>query len=90
MSIKIDISTSLQHLTDDVDVVEVNGSTVGECLEDLIKQFPKMKQHLFDENGKLDMFGNIYINGERNYPEGLATKVNDGDELYISNIVAGG
>ena len=90
MSIKVDIPSSLQHLTNDVEVAEVNGSTVGECLEDLVKQFPDMKQYLFDKNGKLDMFGDIYVNGEKFYPEGLAKPVKDGDELFISNIVAGG
>ncbi len=40
MSIKIDISYPLQHLANDTEVAEVNGSTVGECLEHLVKQFP--------------------------------------------------
>lgn len=90
MSIKVDIPYFFQYLADGVEVAEVNGSTVGECLEDLIKQFPNIKQLLFTKSGKLDMFRDIYVNGESIYPEGLAKPVKDGDELYIAILVAGG
>ncbi len=90
MSVKIDIPYFLQSLTNDTEVAEVNGSTVGECLEHLVKQFPSIKQLLFDKNGKLDMFGDIYVNGGSIYPEGLEKPVKDGDELYIAILVGGG
>ena len=90
MSIKVDIPSSLQCFASDIVVAEVDGSTVGECLEHLIKQFPDIKQALLDKSGKLDMFGDIYLNGESIYPEGLAKPVKDGDELYLAIFVAGG
>ena len=90
MSIKIDIPYFLQYLTNDTEAAEVNGSTVGECLEHLVKQFPSIKQLLFDKNGKLEMFGDIYVNGGSIYPEGLEKPVKDGDELYIAILVGGG
>jgi len=90
MSIKVDIPYSLQYLANDAEAAEVDGSTVGECLEHLIKQFPNIKQALFDKSGKLDMFGDIYVNGESIYPAGLAKPVKDGDELYIATLVGGG
>ncbi len=90
MSIKVDIPYFLQYLANGLEVAEVNGSTVGGCLEHLIKQFPGIKQLLFDKSGKLDMFGDIYVNGESIYPEGLAKPVKDGDELYIVILVGGG
>jgi len=90
VSIKVDIPYFFQYLVNGVEVAEVNGSTVGECLEDLIKQFPNIKQLLFTKSGKLDMFRDIYVNGESIYPEGLAKPVQDGDELYIAILVAGG
>ena len=90
MSIKVNIPYFFQYLADGVEVAEANGSTVGECLEDLIKQFPNIKQLLFTKSGKLDMFRDIYVNGESIYPEGLAKPVKDGDELYIAILVAGG
>ena len=40
VSVEIYIPQFLQHLANGVEVVEVNGRTVGECLNDLAKQFP--------------------------------------------------
>lgn len=90
MSIKIDIPSYWLPLTNNRAVVEVSGSTVGECLNQMIKQFPDVAQRLFDKNGQL--FGDlgIYVNGADAYPEELAKPVKDGDELHIPYIIAGG
>ena len=90
MSIKVRMPYFLQRVSNGLEVAEVAGSTVGECLKDLVEQFPDIKQSIFDENGELDMFGDIYVNGESTYPEGLAKTVKDGDELYIAILVGGG
>lgn len=97
-SIKVKIPLSYeQSFSDDTDfvqltqnVVEVNGSTVGECLHHVVKQFPSMKNQLFTKTGNL--FDNILIsvNGESAYPEQLAKPVKDGDELKIAFMISGG
>ena len=43
----------LQELGSGVETYEVNGHTVGECLESLERQFPKLKDYLFDRQGRL-------------------------------------
>ena len=88
--IKISIPAYMRSFTNNMEVVEVNGSTVGECLNHLVKQFPGMKKQLFSKNGNL--FENIIIsvNGESAYPEQLAKPVKEGDELNILLIVGGG
>jgi len=90
MSIKINIPSYMQSFTNNMRVVEVNGSTVGKCLNHLVKQFPTIKKQLFSKNGNL--FENIVIsvNGESAYPEQLAKPVKDGDELNILFIIGGG
>ena len=90
MSIKIAIPLYLQPLTNNTEVVELNGSTLGECLNHLVKQFPRMEKMLFDKNGKLFGYVAIYVNGEDAYPEELVKPVKDGDELYILYIIGGG
>ena len=90
MSIKIGIPSYLQSFTQNLETVEVNGSTVGECLGYLIKQFPAMKKKLFSKDGKLLDYVGIYINGEDAYPEELSKPVQDGDELFILYIIGGG
>ncbi len=90
MSIKINIHPILYHFTNDQDVVEVNGSTVGECLEQLAAQFPEIRQGLFDKDGKMLNYVDIYVNGDSAYPEELAKPVKDGDELHIVLAISGG
>ncbi len=90
MSIKVDIASYLQPYTNNVEMVEVNGSNVGECLDHLIKQFPDIEKMLFAKNGKLHSYVGIYVNGEDTYPEELAKPVADGDKLYVLYTIGGG
>ena len=90
VSVEINIPQFLQHLTSDVKVVNSSGGNVGECLDDLVKRFPQVKSRLFNDNGELLKYLEIYINGESAYPEELSKPVVDGDELHIVNIIVGG
>jgi len=90
MSVTINLHPNLLQFTNDQAIVEVNGNTVGQCLDDLVKQFPQIKSWLFDKTGKLLNYIEIYVNQESSYPEELAKPVKDGDELHITLIIAGG
>ena len=90
MSIKVKICPTLSRYTNNQQAAEVNGSTVGECHDHLVKQFPDLRQALFDKNGRLYRYLNVYVNGESAYPEELVKPVKDGDNLHIVMIVAGG
>ena len=90
MSVEINIPQFLQPITDEVKVVDANGGTVGDCLNDLIKRFPRLEAKLFGQSGKLQSYLSVYVNGESAYPDELARKVTNGDELHIINIIAGG
>ncbi len=90
MSIKVKIPSHMQPFANDTEVVEVNGRTVGECLKHLGEQFPHVGERLFDKQGKLFVYFNIYVNGESAYPERLDKPVKDGDEIRIVLFLAGG
>ena len=90
MSINIVIPSFLQPFTTNLGSVEVNGSSVSGCLNNLTKQFPDIKKMLFAENGELNSYVDIYVNREDTYAEGLAKPVEDGDELQIVYIIAAG
>jgi sulfur-carrier protein len=90
MSVKINIHPFLSQHTNNQDVVEVNGSTVGQCLERLVARFPGLRPWLFEKDGKLNRLVEIYVNMESSYPEELAKPVKDGDELHIIVIISGG
>ncbi|HJM36762.1 MAG: MoaD/ThiS family protein [Dehalococcoidales bacterium] len=90
MGVKINIAPYLQPYTGNNVVVEVNGGQVGECLEQLVKQFPGMGKMLYLENGELFPHVAIFVNSADVYPEGLAKFVKEGDEVHIIYIIAGG
>ena len=90
MSITVNINPLLYQYTNDQGVVKVNGKTVGECLDQVVKQFPDIKKAIFDKKGKLLSYVDIFVNKESAYPEDLNKPVTDGDELHILFTVAGG
>jgi molybdopterin converting factor small subunit len=90
MSIEVNIPPHLAAYTREQLVAKVEGKTVGECLDDLVKQFPDIKPVLFDRNGQLYRYFDIYVNGESAYPQTITKPVKDGDKLHLVMIIAGG
>jgi len=90
LSVKINLHRSLAKLADGQAIVEVNGDTVGQCLEQLAARFPRLKKRLFEKDGALSRILEIYVNGESIYPDELATTVKDGDELDTVVRISGG
>src|SRR5215470_2718441 len=91
MATKILIPTPLRPFTDKKDAVDVEGKTVGELLADLTAKHSGLKAHLYNDQGKLRSFVNIYINDEDiRYLQKEQTPVKAGDTLSIIPSVAGG
>jgi len=90
MGIKVHATPLLSQYTNNQRIVEVNGSTVGECLKNLVEQFPSIEEVLFNEHGELLGYLDIYVNEESTYPEELIKSVKDGDELSITLMIGGG
>src|SRR6202165_808262 len=91
MATRILIPTPLRPYTDKKDAVEAEGKTVGELLADLTKKHGGLKAHLYNEQGKLRSFVNIYVNDEDiRYLQKEQTVVNANDTVSIIPSVAGG
>jgi len=90
VSITVNIHQALRHLINNQATAEVSGTTVGECLADLVRRFPGIEPKLFNKKGKLLNYIDIYVNLESSYPEELAKPVIDGDKLSITLLIAGG
>ncbi len=87
----IHIPAPLRSYTGGLATVDVNGLSVAEALSDLVHQFPALEPHLFDEEGTLRAFVNIYCNDEDiRYLQSIATKLGKDDELTIVPSIAGG
>src|ERR1700704_2182511 len=91
MATKIMIPTPLRPFTDKKDAVEAEGKTVGELLADLTTKHAGLKAHLYNDQGKLRSFVNIYVNDEDiRYLQKEQTAVASTDTVSIIPSVAGG
>ena len=71
--------------------VKAAGATVGEVVDDLVRQFPGLAGQVVTEDGNLHKFVNLYVNDDDvRYLDKLDTKLNDGDTISILPAVAGG
>jgi MoaD family protein len=85
------IPTPLRVYAGKQDVVQVEGKTVGELLENLTAKYSELRSHLYNEDGRLRRFVNVYVNDDDiRYLDREATSVNDGDTISIVPSVAGG
>src|SRR5205814_8592825 len=88
---KILIPTPLRPYTDKQDAVDAAGATVGELLVDLTTKHSGLKAHLYNDQGKLRSFVNIYVNDEDiRYLQKEQTPVAASDTVSIIPSVAGG
>jgi len=91
MATKILIPTPLRPYTDKKDAVDADGSTVGELLADLTRKHAGLKAHLYNDQGKLRSFVNVYVNDEDiRYLQKEQTPVSAADTVSIIPSVAGG
>ena len=85
------IPSPLRRMTNGLDKLEMNESTLSNMIDELETNYPGFRERLIDENGDLRYFVNIYVNGEDvRFLDGLATQTNSGDEISIVPAVAGG
>src|SRR6266542_3024283 len=88
---KIHIPTPLRQYAGKQPAVEVTGSTVGEALSGLVSQHPDLRRHLYNDDGKLRAFVNVYLNDEDvRYLQKDATAVQETDSISIVPSIAGG
>lgn len=91
MAVKVIIPTPLRQYTEKRDTIEVAGGTVAEALSGLTSQYGALRKHLYNDQGKLRSFVNIYLNDEDiRYLQKDQTPLNDNDVISIVPSIAGG
>jgi molybdopterin synthase sulfur carrier subunit len=71
--------------------VEIAGNTVAEIIDNLGSAHPGIKERLYDEEGEVRRFINIYVNEEDiRFLTGKDTPLKDGDQVSIIPAIAGG
>ena len=90
MALKVRIPTVLRKYVENHSQVEVEGDHLEEALADLAVKYPELKRHLYDTEGKIRSFVNIYLNEENIRDLEKEKILKEGDELSIVPAVAGG
>ncbi len=85
------IPTPLRSYTNGQAEISVRGANVAEAMNDLVGQFPTLKPHLYNGDGNLRPFVNLFV-GENNIKDlqGVNTPIKDGDRLVLIPSIAGG
>ena len=60
--IKVRIPTPLRPMTGGKNEVEIAGNTIAEIIDNLGTAHPGIKERLYDEEGEVRRFINIYVN----------------------------
>jgi adenylyltransferase/sulfurtransferase len=86
------IPTPLRSYVDGQAKIEVNAPTVQGALDALTLDRPELRKHLFNSEGKVRAFVNLYLNDEdiRYLPQREDTAVTANDTLSIIPSIAGG
>ncbi len=88
---KIKIPSQLRNETNGKEEVEVNGNTVSQAVNDLVQKYPSLKERLYDEQGDLRRYVNIYLGDEDiRFMDYMDTEVQENTELVIVPAIAGG
>ena len=85
---KVRIPTPLRSYTGNQANVEASGTTVGELLDDLDRQFPGILFRVVDEQGRLRQHMVVWLDGER--CRDLSASVDGQDELVLMQALSGG
>jgi molybdopterin synthase sulfur carrier subunit len=86
MSVKMLIPSLLRKYTDNQEVVEVDGTTVGVCIDVLKDRYPELERWLY-RGGKVATYVHIGVNNKK---ASVDDRVADGDEIKIMLATGGG
>ncbi len=85
------IPTPLRAYVNGETEVMLEGSTVNEVMLNLVEEYPALRPHLFNGEGQLRPFVNLFLN-EDNVKDlqGMDTPLRENDRLMLIPSIAGG
>jgi MoaD family protein len=91
--VRLHLPGALRQYAGGASVVELplGGATVSALLGTLGGDYPGVHQRVVDELGGLRRHVNVFVNGENiRHLDGLATRVAEGDEVWLLPAISGG
>ena len=91
IQIPVRIPTPLRKLTQNQEVVQIEGATIRDVINNLEQSYPGMKERICDEQNNIHRFVNVFVNDEDiRFLQDAETAVKPGDEVSIFPAIAGG
>ena len=91
MTVRVQLPPILRTVMGGQRVLEAQGSSIGAALSDLAARHPPLKLHFFDEAGAIRHNIVFLHDGAMvRAKEANARRLEDGDEVVITNALAGG
>ena len=91
MAVNVRIPTQLRELSGGAAEVKAEGATLAAVLADLEVSHPGFRERLFDDQGELRRFVNVFVADEDiRFLSGVDTDVAEGQTVSIVPAVAGG
>ena len=91
MKVTVRIPAPLRRFTENQAAVIVSADTVKGALEAVESQFEDLGPNLYDDDGELRNFVNVYVRGiDIRTMEGMGTPLKENDEVMIIPSIAGG
>jgi len=85
------IPTPLRKFTNNTARLDIQADTIAKTVDELTLNFPDLKKHLLDDNGRIRSFVNIFVGNDdiRNLQQG-DTVVKSDTVISIVPAIAGG
>ena len=85
------IPPTLRATTDGTKLVDIQGATVREVVDNLIERYPTLAAQLIGSDGAVNRFVNVFLNDtDVRHLDGLETAVHDRDSVVLLPAMAGG
>jgi len=91
MPVKVIIPTPLRQYAENKESLEVQAKTVAEALAAVTAHYDGLRKHLYNEEGKLRSFVNVYVGDEDiRFLQKEQTSLKEDDVIRIVPSIAGG
>ena len=85
------IPSPMRQYTEGERAVSVEGRTLAQALEHLVTRYPALQPRLFERDGEVHPFVNIFVDGgDVRLGDGLSTAMREDSEIAVIPAMAGG
>ena len=85
------IPPTLRAATDGTKLVEIDGATVRDIVDNLVARYPGLTAQLLGNDGSINRFVNVFLNDtDVRHLDGLSTPVTERDSVVLLPAMAGG